>query len=86
MIHEKRKENIAAVHARYRNILPELEGVRDDARGLIEVKDSLVELPPVVIRTLLRRSRVRGVAVDPDGVVAPGSRSEILITMPVWLS
>ena len=33
-----------------------------------------------------RRGRVRGVAVDPDSIVAPGSHSEILITMPVRLS
>ena len=42
------------------NLLLELEGVCDDAWGLIKVKDSLVELPPVVIHALLHRGCVQG--------------------------
>ena len=42
-----------------------------------------MEPPPVVIHALLRRSCVRGVAVDPDTVIAPGSHLEMLITKPV---
>ena len=35
--------------------------------------------------TLLHLSRIRGVTVDPDAVVALSSCSDMLISTPVWL-
>ena len=79
-------ERTAASLGKSRDLLPKLEGVSDFAWGLIEVKDGLIELPPVVIRTLLHRGCIQGVAVDLDAVIAPGSCSDMLIRTPVQLS
>ena len=85
MVREWRCERATTSLNKGGDLLPELEGV-DDARGLIEIEDGLVEFPPVVIHALLHCSHIRGTAVDLDAVVVPGPCSDMLISTPVWLS
>ena len=87
MVRKWRYKCATARSSEIKDILLEFKGICDDAQGLIEVKDRLVEPPSVVIHALvlLCCGCICSATVEPDTVITPSSPLDMLISTPVQL-